>query len=59
MIQNCKTKEQNCCDLEFMSKLNQIDVSGQDKKVTIELEGEITTSMVENNLSKCQCYVAE
>lgn len=57
MVEKCSAGSQNCCDLEFMSKVNDMSISGQDANVTIHLKGQITSAMVNHNLFQCDCYV--
>jgi hypothetical protein len=46
----------NCCDSDFRTAIEGIDVSGMDDNVTMHLRGAITATKVVEVMSKCDCY---
>jgi hypothetical protein len=48
--------DSDCCDVEFQSKIEDIDVSGVDDNVTMHLRGAVTAQQTANIMSRCNCY---
>lgn len=46
----------DCCDTDFRSKIEGVDVSGEDDNVTMHLRGAVQASTVANVMSRCNCY---
>lgn len=48
--------DSDCCDTDFQSKIEGIDVSGVDDNVTMHLRGAVTAQQTASIMSKCDCY---
>jgi hypothetical protein len=48
--------ESDCCDEDFQSKIEGIDVSGIDDDVTMHLRGAVTAAQTSSIMSRCDCY---
>jgi hypothetical protein len=48
--------ESDCCDTDFQSKIEGIDVSGVDDNVTMHLRGAVTATQTASIMSRCNCY---
>lgn len=46
----------DCCDPAFAEKIEGIDVSGLDERVTMHLRGAVTVEAVMEKMSRCDCY---
>lgn len=48
--------DSDCCDEDFQSKVEGIDVSGVDDDVTMHLRGALSAAKVTDIMSRCNCY---
>lgn len=48
--------DSDCCDTDFQSKVEGIDVSGMDDDVTMHLRGALSATKVTDIMSRCECY---
>jgi len=48
--------DSDCCDTDFQSKIEDIDVSGVDGDVTMHLRGAVTAAQTASIMSRCNCY---
>ena len=48
--------DSDCCDPDFESRIEGIDVSGVDDNVTMHLRGAVNVDEVADKMSRCDCY---
>ncbi|MEX0729526.1 MAG: hypothetical protein WED00_03605 [Aquisalimonadaceae bacterium] len=48
--------DSDCCEPEFTSRVEGIDVSGVDDNITMHLRGAVHVNEVADKMSRCDCY---
>jgi hypothetical protein len=56
MVAHCATGSAACCGPDFFAEVQQMEVTGEDGRVSINLIGGVTPEAVRQNLAVCDCY---
>jgi hypothetical protein len=56
MVAHCATGTAACCGPDFFAQVQEMDVQGEDGRVSIRLTGNVTPEAVQENLAVCDCY---